>query len=341
MNEPALKQPLPPQDNEKSLRPSFGLRITDHIAALIRGAPKNDPVAAQYLPQSAELVIAPEEDADPIGDDAHSPVKGIVHRYADRVLYKITNVCAVHCRYCFRKEMIGPGSDSLSESERKAALDYIRTTPSIWEVILTGGDPLVLSPKKLKDTIDALCAIDHVRVIRIHTRIPVADPQRVTPDLIAALNCPKPVYMAVHINHAREITPEVERAFRALHAGGCVLLSQSVLLKGVNDDPAVLEALFRRLIELRVKPYYLHHPDLAHGTSHFRLGIQEGQAIVRRLLSRISGICRPHYMLDIPGGHGKIPLENCYVEALQDGTYSLQDYNDNQHVYPPRRASAP
>ena len=298
-----------------------------------------DPVALQYERQDAEDLTLSEEDTDPIGDDVHSPVKGIVHRYPDRVLLKISNICAVYCRYCFRKEMIGPGSDGLRRDDTEKALDYIRHTPEIWEVILTGGDPLILSPEKLGRVLDALEEIEHVKIIRIHTRVPLHRPDMITQEMARVLTREKPVYIAVHVNHVQELTQDVRTALKTLDGTGAVLLSQSVLLRGVNDNAQVLEDLFRALVGLKVKPYYLHHPDMVPGTAHFRLSIAEGQEIVRQLLGRVSGLCRPAYMLDIPGGYGKIPLESCYVEDLQNGTYGVRDYKGCTHSYPPQKTT--
>lgn len=312
----------------------YAVALTPHVLSTIKNP--DDAVAKQYIPQLEELITTPEEMLDPIGDTAHTPVKGIVHRYPDRVLLKLANICAVYCRYCFRREMVGPGADVLNAEEKSQAYDYIRSNKNIWEVILTGGDPLVISPRQLSEALDILCAIDHVKIIRIHTRIPAAAPTRITDELCAALRRDKAVYIAVHINHAQEITPEVERALKDLHNAGCVLLSQSVLLKGVNDNEQALEDLFRRLAELRVKPYYLHHPDLAPGTAHFRLSLKEGHAIVKKLLGKISGICRPHYMLDIPGGHGKIPVSSDYIQETESGNYITEDFRGKKHLYPPK-----
>lgn len=317
-------------------KPTHAVRLTQAVRDTIKGTVADDPVAKQYLPQETERKILPVERRDPIGDDVHTPVKGIVHRYPDRVLFKVANACAVYCRYCFRKEMIGPGTKGLSQDDINAALQYIRSHNDIWEVILTGGDPLVLSPRQLSAIIDNLCAIPHVQVVRIHTRVPVADPQRMTDELCAALNRDKAVYVAIHINHAQEITDDVRRALKSLHAAGCVLLSQSVLLKGVNDNAAALENLFRQLTALRVKPYYLHHPDLAPGTSHFRGSIKRGQQIMKELLGRLSGIAQPTYMLDIPGGFGKVPLTPQYLNEIDDSLYTAEDYQSCTHHYPPK-----
>ena len=313
----------------------YAYRITDTIKNVMKGGVSQDPVAKQYIPQKQELKILPEENIDPIGDDLHSPVKGIVHRHTDRVLYKPANVCAVYCRYCFRREMIGPGSDILNAEERTAALDYIRAHPEIWEVILTGGDPLVLSPRQLGEIISALNQIKHVQVIRIHTRVPIADPARMTDDLLSALKSEKPIYMALHVNHAQELGPETRTAVKTLHKARINLLSQSVLLKGVNDSADTLAGLYRELVALNIKPYYLHHPDLAPGTSHFRLSIKEGQKIVNQLREKLSGLCQPTYMLDIPGGYGKVPLTPCMLKELDDGGYRITDYKGNEHLYRP------
>lgn len=320
----------------QTVKDRYAFRTTDTIDSLITGTPDDDPIARQYIPTPAELKHLPEEDADPIGDDIHSPVKGIVHRYPDRVLFKPANVCTVYCRYCFRREHVGPGSEILNDNERTTALNYIRENNSIWEVILTGGDPLVLSPKQLKHIITELESIKHVQVIRFHTRVPIADPKRITPELCETLNSEKAVYMPLHINHAREITDDVVRAIKDLQKAGIILLSQSVLLKGVNDNAKTLENLYRRLVALGVKPYYLHHPDYAPGTSHFRLSIKEGQDIVQQLLGRLSGLCQPTYMLDIPGGHGKVPITPCYIKELEDGTYNIDNYKGESYSYPPK-----
>lgn len=331
-----IREPQEPINTLEEVAERYAVRVTEQVTSTIKGTISDDPVAKQYIPQIEELKILPEEHADPIGDDEHTPVKGIVHRYPDRVLFKLANVCAVYCRYCFRREMIGPGSEGLSAEEYRAALAYIRDHKDIWEVILTGGDPFILSPRRLNTILNELCDIEHVKIIRVHTRVPIADPGRITKQFCQALEREKPVYIAVHINHSQEITKEVEKVLADLHEAGCVLLSQSVLLKGVNDNPAILETLFKKLIALRVKPYYLHHPDLAPGTSHFRLSIKKGQEIMKDLQGRLSGLCQPHYMLDIPGGHGKIPIGPCYLEELENGCYTAEDYKGQKHHYPPK-----
>lgn len=306
----------------------YAVAITPAMAELI---PDNDAMAAQFVPTAAELVHAPEESADPIGDDAHSPVEGIVHRYPDRVLLKANHACAVYCRFCFRREMVGPdGIRPLSPAQLDAAMAYIAGRPEIWEVIVTGGDPLILSPRRLADLMARLARIDHVKVVRFHTRVPAVDPARVTPALVRALKTGgKTVWVALHANHADELTPAAGAAIARLVDAGLPMVSQTVLLRGVNDDAATLEALMRRFVELRIKPYYLHHADLAPGTGHFRTTIAEGQGLMRQLRGAVSGLCQPTYVLDIPGGHGKSPVGPAYV-----GDGEVTDPGGQAHPYP-------
>ncbi|WP_112663637.1 lysine-2,3-aminomutase-like protein [Microvirga flavescens] len=314
----------------------YAIAITPAMADLIDRNDPDDPIARQFVPHGAELKQTSEELADPIGDLAHSPVEGIVHRYPDRVLLKAVHVCPVYCRFCFRREMVGPqGLGTLSPEAMGEAFDYIATHPEIWEVILTGGDPLVLSPRRLADITERLAAIDHVKVVRFHTRVPVVDPGHVDADLIAALKASgKAIYVALHANHPREFTSQARAACARLVDAGVVMVSQSVLLRGVNDDPDILAALMRAFVEARIKPYYLHHPDLAPGTEHFRLSIAEGQALVAGLRGKISGLCQPTYVLDIPGGHGKAPI-GANAITTEDGTCIVTDYRGNPHLYPP------
>ena len=312
----------------------YALAITPAMAGLIDPDDPGDPIGLQFLPQGAELTTLPQERDDPIGDHAHEPVEGIVHRYPDRVLLKAVHVCPVYCRFCFRREMVGPqGLGTLDAQALDKAFAYIADHPEIWEVILTGGDPLVLSPRRLKALMERLATIDHVRVVRFHSRVPVVDPKHVDDALIASLRaCGKAVYLAVHANHAREFTPEARDAAARLADAGVVLLGQTVLLRGINDSVEALAALMRRFVENRIKPYYLHHPDLAPGTSHFRLSIAEGQALVAALRGRISGLCQPTYVLDIPGGHGKAPIAKSMVIEDPDG-YAVTDFRGQTHRY--------
>lgn len=284
--------------------------LTPAMAALIDLADPADPIGRQFLPSTAELTRRPEEDPDPIGDAARSPIKGLVHRYPDRVLLKPLHTCPVYCRFCFRRESVGPeGAGSLTEAELRDAFSYIAARPRIFELIVSGGDPFMLSPRRMGFIAEAAAGIPHVKVMRWHTRVPLVDPGRVGEKLIAAVKrFPGAVYVAIHANHPREFTPAGRAALARLADAGIVLLSQSVLLKGVNNDADVLEELMRTFVMNRVNPYYLHHLDLAPGTAHFRTSIAEGRALMRTLSARLSGIAQPTYVVDLPGGHGKVPL---------------------------------
>jgi lysine 2,3-aminomutase len=316
----------------------YAVSITPALTELIDPTDQFDPIARQFIPDARELVVAPEESPDPIGDDAHSPVEGIVHRYPDRALLKLVNVCAVYCRFCFRREMVGPGQGALSPSILDNALDYIRRSPQIWEVILTGGDPLVLSARRLKDVVTRLATIAHVKVIRVHTRLPVAAPEKITPALVRALRVrDKATFVVLHTNHPRELSAKVRAACARFIDAGIPMLSQSVLLRGVNDDAETLGKLMRTLVECRIKPYYLHHADLAPGTAHLRTGIAEGQALMRELRGRTSGLCQPAYVLDIPGGFGKSPIGPNYLSA---DCSMVEDFNGRRHAYAAACSSA-
>ena len=313
----------------------YAIAITPAMEALIDASDRADPIAAQFRPDVRELIIAPDELADPIGDAAHSPVKGVVHRYADRVLLKLLHVCPVYCRFCFRREMVGPdGEGALTRDELDAALAYIAAHPAIWEVILTGGDPFMLSARRAREVTQRLAAIEHVRIVRWHTRVPAVDPSRVTPDFVDALKTNgATTYVVLHANHPRELTHEACAAIARLVDSGVPMLSQTVLLKGVNDDAETLETLMRALVESRVKPYYLHHLDKAPGTSHFRCTIERGQSLASALHQRASGLCQPTYVLDIPGGHGKAPLNAPSLRSA-DGDYEVRDHAGVWRPYP-------
>lgn len=313
----------------------YAIAITPDIANLIDRTDPADPIARQFVPDAQELLVQPEEMSDPIGDRPHTPVKGIVHRYPDRVLLKAVHVCPVYCRFCFRREMVGPAGDgTLQGDELREALAYIANRKEIWEVILTGGDPLVLSPRRMRNIMAGIAAIEHVKIVRLHTRVPAVDPAKIDRDMIDALTASgKTVYLALHANHPRELSAAVRAACGRLTDAGITLVSQTVLLKGVNDDVATLTELMRGFVEARVKPYYLHHPDLAPGTAHFRISLREGRALVKALRGNLSGLCQPTYVLDLPGGHGKVEVSETAIEDLGDGTYALQDYRGTRHIY--------
>ncbi len=310
----------------------YAVAIPPALAKLIDPDDPDDPIALQFVPHADELVTTPEERGDPIGDLAHSPVEGIVHRYPDRVLLKPLHVCPVYCRFCFRREMVGPdGMGTLTPDRIEAALSYIAAHPEIWEVILTGGDPLILAPRRLRQIMEGLGRIGHVKIVRVHTRVPVADPDLIDADLIDALKTSsKTVYIGVHANHPRELTEDARAGLGRLADAGIPLLSQTVLLRGVNDDPKVMADLMRGFVESRVRPYYLHHPDLAPGTARFRLSIEEGRELMRALRGHLSGLAMPTYVLDIPGGHGKSPIGPEYVHGDE-----VEDFRGGRHLYPP------
>ena len=311
----------------------FAIAITPEMAALIDPHDPADPIARQFVPRVEELAADPAARSDPLDEARLSPVPGLVHRYRDRVLLKLTHTCPVYCRFCFRREVVGPGGDApLVGSGLDAALAYIRARPEIFEVIFTGGDPLMLSSRRLAEVSQAVAAIPHVQVLRWHSRVPVVDPGRVTADMVTALKtAQKAVYVVLHANHPRELTPAAQAACARLIDGGLPMLSQSVLLKGVNDDAETLACLMRAFVALRIKPYYLHHLDPAPGTRHFRTTIAEGQALMRALRGRVSGLAQPTYVLDIPGGAGKVPVGPVYREGD-----TVADPEGHVHAYPER-----
>ncbi|HRK24568.1 MAG TPA: lysine-2,3-aminomutase-like protein [Beijerinckiaceae bacterium] len=310
----------------------YAVALTPEMADLIERGDADDPIARQFIPRADELETAPEESADPIGDAAHSPLPGLVHRYPDRVLLKLTHICPVYCRFCFRREMVGPAGDStMTAAEIDAALAYIAAQPTIFEVIVTGGDPLILSSRRIAEITKRIAAISHVRVLRWHSRVPVVRPGAITQALVRALRHTRlAVYVAVHANHAREFTPAAEAALARLADGGVALLSQSVLLRGVNDNVAALSALMRAFVRNRVRPYYLHHGDLAPGTAHFRVPLDEGLALVAALRGELSGLCQPSYVIDLPGGFGKVPVASGRRLA---GGWEFVDRQDRRHRY--------
>jgi lysine 2,3-aminomutase len=311
----------------------YAVAVSPAMRALITQA--DDPIGRQFIPDPAELVTADFERADPIGDDALSPVKGVVHRYPDRALLKPLLICPVYCRFCFRREHVGPDGGVLTDAELAAAYAWFAAHPAVTEVILTGGDPLMLSPRRLRDIIAALAALPHIQTIRIHSRVPVADPTRLTQALAAAMETDCSLWLVVHANHAREFTPEAGQALRRVRSLGIPLLGQSVLLRGVNDTSEALEALFRAMISQRVKPYYLHQLDAAPGTARFHVPIEEGRALLASLRGRVTGLAWPTYVLDIPGGYGKVPVGPEYLQ--DDG--AVRDVRGMVHAPAVRRGS--
>ncbi len=322
---------LPESEREALARIAtrYAIAVPPAFASLITHP--DDPIARQVLPHADELQTAPHERTDPIGDAAHSPLRGVVHRYPDRLLITPLLVCPLYCRFCFRREQVGPDGGLLTQAELEAAIAYVHSRPEIREVILTGGDPLLLSPRRLAWLLAALSAIPHVELLRIHTRIPVADPASVTETLTAALACETPLWLVLHANHASEFTQEAAAAIRRLQAQTIPILGQSVLLRGVNDTVPALETLFRTMLRHRIKPYYLHQLDPAPGTARFHVPIAEGQALLAALRGRVTGLAWPTYVLDIEGGHGKVPIGPTYL----DGPGHVRDPQGNTHALAP------
>ncbi len=306
----------------------YAVAISPHLQGLLH----HDGIRRQFVPDTAELINNKNELADPIGDKAHSPIKGLIHRYPDRCLLQPVTMCPVYCRFCFRRETVGQGNPALTAQELDYCYEYIKQHPEIWEVILSGGDPLILKPSQLKQIITNLDQIKHVEIIRIHTRIPTVDPQRVNSDMIKVLTQRRPIYMVLHINHPDEFSPAALEAINSLVDNGIVLLGQSVLLKGINDNIETLGQLFRAMVKYRIKPYYLHHVDLAAGTSHFRTTISQGQELMAQLRGTYSGLCQPQYVLDIPGGAGKSPIGPNYLSPHESG-YQVTNFVGKEHFY--------
>ncbi len=299
---------------------AYVIALPEPMARAIDPANPRDAIRRQFVPSAEELDIRPGEADDPIGDARHSPLPGLVHRYPDRVLIKAASTCPVYCRFCFRRERVGPDKgEALTKSDLDDIFRYIANHAEIFEVILTGGDPLMLSAARAREITRRLEAIDHVKVIRWHTRMPVARPDRITSGYANALSSmTKAVFVAVHANHASEFTPEARQACRLLAGQGIALVSQSVLLRGVNDTIDDLTDLMRAFLSAGIKPYYLHQLDAAPGTAHFRVPVEEGQALVRTLRDTVSGLAIPHYVFDIPGGVSKAALALSDIERRDD-----------------------
>ena len=309
----------------------FNIAITRPLINLIEKQGIDGPIGRQFIPSEAELFLHHNDLADPIGDTKYSPLRGIIHRYPDRALLTPLLHCPAYCRFCFRREKIGHSSSQgpLHQADLEKAIDYIAKHEEIWEIILTGGDPLMLSPKKLSWILAALEKIDHIKIIRIHTRVPIFDPERITPELLETLTSDKTLWMAIHCNHASEITSLVSRKLKMLAMLGIPLLGQTVLLKDINDNAKDIEDLFKIMVINRIKPYYLHQLDFARGTSHFRTDIDKGLKILKDLQGRISGLCQAKYVIDIPEGYGKSPVTSLYWTGD-----TIEDWQGVSHPYP-------
>jgi lysine 2,3-aminomutase len=312
----------------------LALAITPYFFNLIDPADENCPIRLQVIPKLAETRTAPWEMSDPCGEDAHSPVPGLVHRYPDRVLFLVTDRCASYCRYCTRSRLVSnaTGYDFHPEFDKQIA--YIAAHPEIRDVLLSGGDPLLLSDEKLENLLSRLRAIPHVEFLRIGTRIPVFLPQRITPELCAMLKQFHPLFMSVHSNHPRELTTEVRTALGRLADAGIPLGNQSVLLKHVNDDAEVMKALLQKLLMCRVKPYYIYQCDLISGSAHLRTSVRKGLEIMQQLRGHTTGYAVPTYVIDAPGGGGKVPINPEYVLSHNADRVVIRNFEGKIFEYP-------
>ena len=312
----------------------FRMAITPYYASLINKNDPNDPIRLQAVPSIKETFIDPTDQLDPLCEEASSPVSHLVHRYPDRVLLLVTYQCSMYCRHCTRRRVIGEEDKVISEKEFKNVLDYIQKHTEIRDVLISGGDPLTLGTKKLEHLISSIRAIPHVEIIRIGTRVPVVMPMRIDTELTDMLRKYHPIWLNVHFNHPNEITNEARRACSALADAGIPLGNQSVLLKGINDNPDILKELLLKLVSMRVRPYYLYQCDMSQGISHFRTSVDKGIEIMYSLQGNISGFAVPRYVIDSPGGGGKIPVNYQYIKEKNPSELILENYEGNQYHYP-------
>jgi lysine 2,3-aminomutase len=311
----------------------LALAITPYFFNLIDHGNPHCPIRKQVIPREGEMYVAAEEQLDSLGEDEHSPVPGLVHRYPDRVLFLVTDRCAAYCRYCTRSRLVSNAQDYNFHPEYEQGLRYIESHPEVRDVLLSGGDPLLLSDRKLEHLLSRLRAIKHVEFIRIGSRIPVFLPQRITPELCEIFKRYGPIWMSIHVNHPKEATAELRDACERLSFAGVPLGNQSVLLAGVNDDPDVMQALVHRLLRMRVRPYYLYQMDLITGGSHFKVDVRRGIEIIRSLRGHTTGYAIPQYVIDAPGGGGKVPINPDYVEEITDEAIVVRNYEGRRFRY--------
>lgn len=318
-----LDAPVESTESFERVKENFDIRVPAQFVEAIKNG--NSDLAAQFIPTLDELDFSPQELEDPIGDDAHSPMPGLVHRYPDRVLIKPTFHCASYCRFCFRRYKVSTSEFKLEGESLQNVLSYIKSKPQVWEVILSGGDPLAMTDARLTPLLSGLADIRHLEILRLHTRVPSVLPSRINQALVDLLKkTGKQVWLVVHINTASELTPESLEAIGLLQRNGITVLSQTVLLKEVNGTPEKLEQLFRALVRAGVKPYYLHYPDLARGTQHFRVPLDEAVAMVDGLRGKLSGLCLPQLVIDIPGGAGKIAVSSENLRKKPDSSFEMR-----------------
>ncbi|MGJ8652074.1 MAG: KamA family radical SAM protein [Opitutaceae bacterium] len=312
----------------------LALAITPYFFNLIDPNDPNDPVRRQVVPRAGEMNVAPEEMLDPVGEENTKPVDGIVHRYPDRVLFLVTDRCAAYCRYCTRSRLVSNAQDYNFHPEFDSGLEYIRNHPEIRDVLLSGGDPLLLSDKKLDYLLGELRKIPHLEFIRIGSRIPVFLPQRITPELCEIFKKHGPIWISIHVNHPNECSHELRAACERLSFAGVPIGNQSVLLKHVNDDANTMKSLIHRLLMMRVRPYYLYQCDLITGSAHLRADPRKGIEIMRALRGHTTGYSIPQFVIDAPGGGGKIPINPEYVKEVTDEAIIMQNFQGEEYRYP-------
>lgn len=312
----------------------FRMAITPYYASLMDADDPNCPIRKQAVPSIKETIVLPYEMADPLAEDKESPVKNIVHRYPDRVLFLVTRMCSMYCRHCTRRRMVGEEDKAISDEEIELAVKYIESNPQIRDVLISGGDPLTLSDERLEKIIARLRAIKHVEIIRIGTRVPVVMPMRITPQLLAMLKKYSPIWINTHFNHPKEITPYSSKACLDIVDAGIPLGNQSVLLRGVNDNPETMKELLTKLVMIKVRPYYLYQCDLSQGLGHFRTRVETGIDIIRNLTGYISGYAVPKFVIDAPNGGGKVPINPEYVISMDDKEVVMRNYRGDIYKYP-------
>ena len=312
----------------------LAMAITPHFFNLIDRDDPNCPIRRQVIPRIEEAWNAPEEMADPCGEDSHMPVPGLVHRYPDRVLFLVTDRCASYCRYCTRSRVVSGVGEQHLETQWEPAFKYLEKHTEVRDVLLSGGDPLLFSDDRLDKILTRLRSIPHIQFVRIGSRIPIFLPQRITPELCAMLKKHHPLFISIHTNHPRELTSEVRDALGRLADAGVPLGNQSVLLRGVNDSVEVQKALVQKLLMCRVRPYYLYQCDLITGSSHLRTSVSEGVAIIEGLRGHTTGYAIPQFVIDGPGGGGKIPINPNYVVDASPGRVTLRNFEGDLFEYP-------
>lgn len=312
----------------------LALAVTPYFLSLMDPVNPNCPIRRQAIPTKQELHLSKNDMLDPCGEDKDSPVPGLVHRYPDRVLLLVTDQCAVYCRYCTRRRLVGTSERSITQGNFEEVLKYLKTHKKVRDVLLSGGDPLLLENERLEEILSRLRAIPHIEILRIGTRVPVTLPQRITAGLLKMLKKYHPLMMSIHFSHPKEITDAVRKACNDLADSGIPLGSQTVLLKGINDKPQIMKKLMHELLKIRVRPYYIYQCDLAMGTEHFRTSIATGVQIIEKLRGHTTGYAVPTFVVDAPGGGGKIPVEPDYVISREKGKMVLRNYEGKIYEYP-------